>query len=917
VTIPGKLVGGSHPSAVLNSFAPTDRMPILYGFIEGTGNALANLGLGNTCGSNWPAPVDNAIVGTPTWLADPDGAPYVQLSGSYINIHHDNAADLVLPRGLFFAHVRPLASGMFLTSGSPSGTIGHCSLAHGTLDGIEGFQVNLRVDASTLWSAFLSAPLNQWHTLLFSWGERGLLFAVDRLDCDDPTCTYFDPTKTAGWKVLATKYLRLQGSAVGASGAGAWSVAGFGDGQLRARHRHDLMCDPHLPLRPPPSRTLAFDPVAATDVGRVTQTQASILQTTGHGASGALASAAVGWRVRASKDRYAVLDATPVACQVASASDIDTPLVNTLTGLTPGAWYYYFREFTTDGNIWRPFPTGFGVFRAQPPALAQLDPADTAAIEAAQRGRANSWADAHTGAGKSTLAPAEDGYDPVVHGFGQRLLHQTALPINLASYYYVWLAEQDAYLDDDPADLNLCHGDEFYHGEDAVGTADTNPALYPYIAVIKDLHFQRSLTGMTVHLWGNHEGGGGNYTARYGLKAAQKQAQDIWDRYTLYPLHDTYPEGGEHEGDPTLANDISWLPPLSATYDAAWRATFAIPATPRGGKSLGNYFAFTWAGCLVLCLDVHRYSFIGGATIAALGAPQRAWLRGVLAGSRATWKEAHAHALLGGDVDYQWGSGRRLGLHNAEEVWLDALLRGAGFQLYECGHNHTFGHIYRGGLVYHSVGSPSALMFVDGINHLMAISFGTAESEGATLYGEAPGSGRAAGVVQRLHIQGYARKTWTRQSYQVEWRQTAVVLAVDGSYVLTDRPTLGERYGGQLVEATGGLAPLREAPRHVAFAIPQSVRDGLPGDWWTTPNIVNAPTDTPPGHNYRAPDPPGPYAHDEDQAAATVALDPATPNGPTYVLAVPWTAYRFELPRRTRLLVHPQALETGDELPTV
>lgn len=910
MTFPSRKLGGAFPSATRNKFClMTGRMISGFAFTEGTGNTLTNLGLGNTLGSSWPNMGNGTIVGTANWQTDADGSPFLRLDGEYVQAYLATA-DTTLSRGCLVVKHTPTANGTLVHNGVALAAVKHFKILVSIIEDQASYAVAIRDTDGVLYSsASITVTAGVAHSILFSWGERGLTLAVDKYDPADSSCTFVDAAQTKPIYLVNTKYLLLQATQTGVSGQGDWYSWALFDGQPQSeREYHDLICDPELPFRPPPSRT-TIAPVASPDVGRIKETSCSILHNTGRGVAGSLPSTSVGVRAYFSTDRYTVMDdASPVSASISANTDVQEPMIIEKTGLTAGTRYYYHREWTDNGSTWHPFPTGFGTFRTMPSTGASCK---TASIS-----------DDHTGAYQAIQGiypyPAE-GYLPETHGFDIELFKLIPpTSVSLSSFYYSYECCLDIYNDADPVDWVIYLGDHWYHAEYVSGTGDWDADAAECVSVIKDIFYLAGLTGGNIFVNGNHDVARGDFVDKSNI-AKQKIATLIWKKYNLNPTGTTYSEGGENEGIPTITSQLSWQWQLSAEHDADWRRTYVLDGggdtAIENGSPLMNYFAFTWGDALLVFLDTHRYSFIDGATVGTLGSPQQEWFFGVLSNSDAKWKQVNAHSMVSGAVSYQWGSGIDVGILGDEEAEVHNRMRSARVTEYRQGHCHTFGLVEKDSLYYTTNLSPSSLSFVLGNNNIMALQFGTAESEGTQLYGGSAGSGTARGIVKRLYVMGYIITTWDADSYSISVRLTSASRDMPGDDVMTNTPVFSERYAGLSgLTSTSQNVTLPEIPRNVTFIIPDSELTALGSDWWTHSNLENAPDDVSPGHNYRLVDPVGDYSQEQDQSSTVIAEHASTQDGSVRVFATPMTIFTADLANSESL---PSTIEFEDTIPSV
>jgi hypothetical protein len=879
-----------------------------YAFTEGSGTTLTNLGVGNTLGSSWPNIGNGAIVGTEDWKADADGSPYLTMDGEYARIFLASG-DTTLTRGTFVARIQPITSGSLLCNQLALATANHFRVGYAVATDVATVNFILRSPAGVLYtSPGVSFSIDVPHSILVSWGERGLVISVDRYDPSDSQYTVVVSTNTDPIIVPNTKYLVLQANVSGASGSCDWYSCALFDGQPQSsREFNDLLCDPELPFRPSPTRT-TLSPVAAADMGCVTETTAIILQNTGIGIAGELPSASVGVRAYVSSDRYSVMDAAPVSASVSATTDVQQRLDINLSGLTSGTRYWYHREWTSDGSTWHPFPTGFGTFRAKPSAGVECSSAD--------------FADDHlgglSGSNSEIFNPDSGGYVPEIGGFDIELFESISpLSVSLIPIYRAWLVSRDIYNDPVPVDLMILFGDHFYVNNTVVGTGDWDAQRAHDISVVKDCFYLASLTGMMVHIPGNHDAGRGDYADKDG-SAKTKISTLLWKTYTNNPTDETYPEGGESEGIPTITSQLSWQHPISVEHDADWRRTYEIDGGGdegiEHGTPLMNYFAFTWGDSLHVIIDTNRYSFIDGATVGSLGIPQNTWCVDTLWNSSAKWKRLLGHSLISGAVTYQWGSGIDIGLLSTEESNLHLVCQGVELTEFAFGHNHTFGWVIKDGVNYVCVPTPTNSSFVAGTDHLMELQFGTAQSEGYTLYLGADGSGLSRGIQKRLHLMGYLKTTWNISTFTHVFRLTSGSQYSSGSEPCSDSLLFSERWAGKAgLSSSSQSTVLSERPQNILFVIPESELTSLGSTWWQHSNLVNAPDGSPAGHNYRLVDPPGDYVMEEDHAGSTISLHASTPDGDIRVFATPMNIFSAELTNAK--LDQPSSSEFEQQIP--
>ena len=879
-------------TAIHNKFGPrADRLLIGYPLAEIAGVVLANKGLDNTHRADLPAFGAGDIINTPTFIDTGPEAPCIEfgngVSDAHAEIHTASGADVDFPRGTMLWRLRGLdVDGLqeYYFSSGASGGIGRLNLLRRKVGQGKTLQV-LFMDAGGVPRNLEYAwDWTGWHTIVVTWGERGL-----KLYLDGATPVAQDAT-TDGWKIADGETARLGANHVPVTKNTRMAAFGLWDVQLEESEIADLMDDSELPFRPAPSAVTAFATVAGPIVGRMDRASCVMRCTTGPGNGDplVLASADVGWRVAYGTDRSDLGDPVDSAV-VSAATDINTPLDITLQlpgGPADGQEYFYRAEWTINGTDWFPFPGGTGRFHTRRDPL----------------GGSFSFcivADPHNANDGDQGKP-----DPLANGFGVELFEDSTS----RKWYANWRTERDLRINTNP-DFILNLGDSPFVGEDTgAGLASLDAAKFARMAAYLNGSHLLSKTAAIYHLIGNHDGEMGfRQNARDGAAMAlQQQSTIARKRFLPNPTNSTYPEGGENEGDPNVDDTLEWLPANAEPFashpggHAGYLDDYVIDAGAENASPLENYYAFTWGDMLVVVLDVLRYTEPGDPDQAigtggeakrsgpsfTFGPKQMAWLRDVLSKSTARWKIVATHHLPGGEnigvsngVGF-YGRGSGINLSTAAEKELHQVCREHGVTAIFKGHDHKFCHVIRDGLNYITCPTPGAPSLTNGTGWNWAEisdSYGTAESEGAELASGGSGSGRAAGIVHMLNVVGYLEVVVTPTTFTINLRQTEFTRELSGD--LTETMRHKGRFVGPVYIPSADVVTLSERPEDVGYA---ALDSDLTGEWWNNP-----PTDkkgAAVGH----------YGYDESYGGPNVTLS-GTGDAATRVAAVPRTLYTAEL----------------------
>ncbi len=890
MAMPGKLVGGVHPAAVRNKAAPLGGdWTQLFPATETSGATLANLGVGNTYGSGNALWTDGALSGSPDFLTDADGSPYIRLgangaaNAALAILHTAGGSDISLPRGLLLLHFGRPAGDLISVE-----TVLNSGVNPGTTAG--GFTVQRLADSTlraTLHDGtsprsldFPDVDFSVPHVLLVGWGVPDFFAYLDT------PANYLHYATTAGWKIAATKVLRINAGFGGTVSAGGVDlrVIGFSAAPPETLDIAELLADPSLILRPTPPLTTGFSLRAGPICGRPRATEAVVRFQSGTGdAGGELASADVAVKLEYGPGMQALNTFTdPV--KVSAITAVRQPLDVTLP-VSAGIQTCYRPWYTLDGTNWYPFPGGHYFVWGK---------------RASTGGAAGAFADPHIYA----YAP-----DWVTQGLGVEQFGTGALGSAAESRYAIWRCMHDywhllAGSTGEP-EFTLIAGDVLFTPahDDMSGTDDFSDALYDKAALALDFMFLLWKKAAALLVVGNWEFTAGYFqNAHAGSPlAAQKQADGVLLRLFPNPGPTTYPEGGENEGEPTVSNALSWVPPLGSLdangdpYDAAYRNTYVIPAVARGPRR--NFYAFTWGGLLLAMLDTYRYSKPGDPAAAigaggyanrdaydwALGDHQWAWLDRVRAQTAATWALAVLHGNLGGQVLpagelYGRGSGDELGHNSTEEARLAAALEASGFEGLLESHDHEACILHNAAYDLDVLHLPSATLRIGGFE----ASYGALQWGGLDINAKGDGLGTAKGILATLGTRGYGYLIWTADALTYKVRHAAL------SYDSTSVVITPERYLGEKLTCASLAVTLSEKPRDVGLAVLETDVDEE-ADFWTTP-----PTD------HKSASPPG-YAGSEFHASATIALAAGTPDGDVRVLAVPHWAAERSVPTKARI----------------
>ncbi|MCP4248083.1 MAG: metallophosphoesterase [bacterium] len=876
---------------IRNVYGPrSDRLVLLYACCETSGAALANVGLIDTYNSRFAGYDigDGTIQGTPVFHnSGGDEEPNIELgdaaaTAAYVDLVLADGADLEIPRGTLLLRFKGLTSvdavrSVWHTGNTPT-NVGVFLVSRGKSSGDEDLTVFLRFAAGDEGKIILlfDGTLIDWnvpHTVVVTWGERGLSAWLDTIDN-----VQADLSQPAGWKISNGKTLRLARDASDIMDVQVM-IAGMWDVQLEANEIAELLDDPYLPARPAPDSSLDLSTQAGPAIGRTTKISAVLNFVTGTGPT--LNSDQVAVRVVYGTDRTN-LDNTSAAIKTPSDGHIHWPLEVPLTfaeGAAEGTRYYFRAEWTNDGSTWQPLPCGTGEF------ITQRDP------ENAQDFDALILADCHT----SGTIKGEP--DPLGEGFGIEQFNAGNV-----KHFAAWRAMQDACTKLSP-DVIIHVGDHaMVDGKSAAGTADEDPQKFARYLKWRNF-WARLLKRATLYVCiGNHEAECGyQQSADQGtLSAQQKQATIARKRYVPNPTAATYRWGGESEG--AVSDNPSWVPSLDAIFDAAYRQTYCEHS--ENGSPLENYFAWDWGNVLFVVCDVFRYTEPGdpsmpigtggeharGGPTWTLGALQEQWLANVLRQSAAVHKIVLMHHSPGGAQVHAFGGspnwygrGSRITFSTAEEERLHALFKETDVRGSIIGHDHKFCHVVNDQVNYitaPTVSAPSLCRDVEKSGWhgpTLADQYGTAESQGADLYHGGPGSGTAAGIRKMLNVLGYMYLRFSGSRCTLKLRRTETCR---GDSPPSEVLTHNERFIGDVGDQIDNFTvSVNERPRDVGHVALQSL---LVGPWWASvlPDLKGTPV--------------GDYSQDEDFGDSQVTVED-TGGQPVAMGVTPAELYTAEL----------------------
>jgi len=785
----------------------------------------------------------------------------------------------------------------------------HSGRSYATVDG--GFSINrtavdsnlvigMRAGGSSV-NITYTPTLGVWYPLIVRWGPRyGLTTLFGQYEATNgnyrKSVAYY-----GGWQVDATRTLSHNGGVNGnANGVSSLAISAMWAGiEMEEKFLQDLMRDPFLPLRHAPDRNDHFLRVVPR-VGREKPTSFDIVTTTGHGTDGSLEDAHIGIRVRVSTSADTVWAQAPSAVvEIGDVNKVRTVISDTVSGLTAGTVYYCAFEFTIDGNVFYPFPLPVARVVTQKPA--------------GTRCRVNLFTDSHIGGGVGGTLPVwnsvSDGWLPETHGVGHRL--DSIQPLgNPVIYLGMFNAFLHMYLDDDPADFSVGLGDNYGLVDGTTlssdKTADINDKMFAKAGVINDAMFMAALVGGIIECTSNHDGLSG-ISQNVSGQAYSKQAILAFKRVhgASHPDATTYAEGGEDQGVPnTTQNNCDWVPPLDGTYDAAFRSSFVIAADDESGSPRRTWHARTWGDCLWVFIDIESYCRVGSSTEFMLGTRQLEWLTNLLMSSTARWKCVVAHSLLRGEdaivANYRRGSGLNIGVNSALEANLHLLLRNASVTAYIKAHDHTFGHIIKDTVNYITVPSTGMIAFAT----LTADSYGDTTYAGATML---DGSPAPEEIKARYHVPGYVRVSYDADEFRIQLVQTSVQPNWDAANGYSNPyPTIAERWVGTLHEVADNAVAILDVngdpviPRDVGWVVPKNDMETLAvGLNWSSTNwatLVNAPSDTPAGVNYRSLTPPGLLPHEQWYTSNVIPIISGLSDGDeVYVNVAPRLLYEVVL----------------------
>jgi hypothetical protein len=856
MSMPGKLLTATAAqvnTATLNVWGPrTDRLINAWPFAEAAGTEAANVGVGTTYGSDH---IDMGVCShqnTPSFVSaatDAVNGPYTffeTASSEHSQLWTQGAGgDVDMKRGTVMIRLRHDASDdsgvhHLLNSGSALSASGHFRLMryYDVVAGGDIVRYTIRGAGGDL-TTIETAALNwaNWHTIISSWGERGMSLYVDTMD------SVATDAATDYWSILASDVLRLFASHTGATTSdAACSALAIWDIQLEEREIEECLLDPWIVFRPAPDEDDYFSTDAGPIVGRDTTTGVTFRVTTGNGTAGNLADDAIGIKINYGEDKTSLASWSSESA-VSATTDINQALDVELTGLGYGEgaeffWRAYWSPQSDAGTpVWYPFPCGLGrmVLRRTTVPVGGY----TFAI----------FTDCHIGA-KSP--------DSAADGFGVRLYDPSTAQSQ--EKFTTWRSMHDLYTRS--ADWDIPQPDFTIHLGDMVQArgigssddqSDTDTDKFVAYARCRSFRQLQWQMGAQYFVLGNHEGEYGHNvhgSASYNECAMQKQATVARKRYMLNPTNATYTEGGENEGSigaPAAADPgLDWTPPDESPFSdhagglVGFLDDYMRDAAGENDTPLENYWAFTHGNALFVFLDVGRYSDPGqaGSTIGSttsnqyetrfsLGATQKAWLESTLAASSADYKFVFAHHGLGG-TNYGRESGlaitgSRGGVYAEEDDLQAVVTENEGTAIFK-GHEHLFCNVRNiySGLNYVTVPSGGTFVSFDETN------YGTLASEGADLVSWGDGLGAAGGIVKTNRTFGYVVVHVESDSVTVYHRHVAVDEDASGD------PTHNEHYLGEFIASAGEVASLQERPTDVTVGVTDDTwSDIADTDWWT------------------------------------------------------------------------------------
>lgn len=890
-------------TAAFNPYCPrSDRLVYALPLVAGSGSGLQNFGRGDTFNPGYPSDLDGgaSIGGTPSWVTSGVEAPYVQcgVGGCWIQAY------------VASAEVELFAWTVLIRFKLPTETPDEFPLVMQHGSGLDRLKIQLSIEGNPgvitvmHWVGgvehtllFAEVDTSEWQTLVIRGGPRGL--KGWRLGGGDPE---EDATDTGAWVIENGDTLLVGGLGGDGQSVGVRDFA-FWDVELEDREVERVLSDSSLYSRPIPDKEDAFSTCAGAVVGRVTTGGATLRMVLGLGEEGVeeLPSPAsnIGWKANYS-DRFGGALATVGPSYASAVGDVSQPLDLVITGLDPDTTHYYRAWWTVDGGTtWHPVPQGLQRFKTL---------ASQGATGAGPSILVGVGSDSHNGAGV---------VDP--HGFGGAVVTSTQVldAWELAKTVLegrVALATNEVGRDMDlrtEPGLVFLLGDEFYTDTpNTAGQEDWRWAKAKKASDVGDQLWQLQAAAGGCRGIGNHDGEEGFLqNSNLGTDVAcQKQGTLIRKRYFPNPTDSTYEEGGENEGDPSIDDELSWLPgnvePFSSYPGgyAGYLGDYVIDAGGENASPLQNYYALTSGSALLVMLDVGRYQEPGdpGEAIGAggqhwrtsatgqLGAPQWAWLEGVLRGSRARFKIVIEHSRIGGQsigVIGRPGSyykrGQGVWVPTAEDRRLHRLLVETGVTLVVGGHDHRFSIGWANGVCYVTAPTMAGVQCYGSGWHgddgwtALEDSYGSAFSRGADPHTGEAGSLREVGVKDTIQAMGYLLLEVTGQRLTVKLRQATCTRTDQGGGAgLVETPiyTMERLVADQASTPVSEVVDVGERPVDVPYAADD---DDLTDGWWDAP-----PTNEKPSADQ------GPYGQEESYGGTEVTLNGTGDDG-TQVWNVP------------------------------
>lgn len=828
-------VAGYDPPAAPNYHAPSEgSFAICMPCTENSGSSVANIGYGNTFHTDYPAfgatfaVQDGAGAGASlSTVTSGDEGPYLPLgtdARKLLLLSNATGSDVVIPRGTLIVRCVSAVAGAvvgFLRNNALTTADGF-SVVWYTAAKVPGIIIRaggVNYSATLAALADISVP----HTIVASWGERGLKIWCDTLS-NTATNAY-----TGGIVVPATTGLLWANAstAVGAVSTGNYGFWGMVGRQLDDWEVEQYLLDPWLAIRP----SFALDTQVSTPCpvsGRVSGTSAYNAINAGTGSLSFTTS--MKYRVQHGTDPY-TLGNTSSAASATAAGDSNKQLAVEITdaGYAAGDTVHYTGEYSDDdGASWLPMPYGHGKL--------------TLGIAANATHKIGFISDTHLLSTSGTKPSLSDGK-------GIRAWADVAnVKLNAFNQCMRDIRKRDEI------SLLVCGGDDF-HLDDATGaSADARYTnMNQHAAVFKSFLFG-GWSGITLWLKGNHEVSQGfQQNANAGTAGPwQRDAAHVLRNHCLNPLN------GESEGDPTTSNSVSWVPALDATYDAAYRSTYCVPRSGVPLSPMGNYGYMDWGSgttkVRIIWADPGMYTEPGDPTSAVgvggshtragptwrYGAAQMAFIRDALAGSDAPYNIFVTHHAPGGtDVGVTGGTGY-YGSHGLAPTCTEhqailyylALYNGIFISAHR--HKCMYGHDLLYGvpqLFLPTVSAPSHSTGNGWPDDRLADLFGTPQSLGADTPSGGTGGGTALGIARMYNVLGYCVLTVTPTELRIALRQTAHSIngtIGSGSEVWN----AAERYVGPV--QTPAVADEYEASEQPA-QVPYGALDSeLTGEWWSS-----------------------------------------------------------------------------------